>query len=479
MKVVPVIMCGGGGTRLWPASRSNYPKPFTPLIGDKTTFNLTVNRIKSASLFEPPIVIANEEHRFLVADELERLGVKGATTIAEPEARDTAAAVTAAAALVAQRDRDAVMLVLAADHLVDDAVAFALTCRDALPAAQAGRIVTFGINPTEPATGYGYIKPETTGEGVHKVAAFREKPDMKTATAYLMSGYLWNSGNFLMKASTLLEEMARFEPELARDVQQAVETGKTTPGCLHLDPEAFGKARRISIDYAVMEKSTLVDVVKANYQWSDVGNWNAIWGVANRDEAGNAFTGNVETVDVQNTLVDSQNVLTALVGVENLIVIATKDAVLVADRSRAEEVKKLVDKLKANRPDIVASHKQVARPWGHYETLELGPRHQVKRIVVSPGAKLSLQSHKYRAEHWTVVTGEAVVQLDEKRLTIGENEGVYIPLGAVHRIENATKKPVTLIEVQCGSYLGEGRHRAIRGYLRAGVSAPVSSHARR
>ena len=456
MSITPVIMCGGGGTRLWPSSRTNYPKPFVPLIGDKSTLDSTLDRVKDRTIFTAPVIIANEDHRFLVADACMKAGLKDAMLVLEPEARDTSAAIAAAAEVISRRDPKAILLVLAADHLVPDIAAFARTCQRALPAAQAGRIVTFGIQPTEPATGYGYISPgEGDSAGVHKVAQFKEKPDAATAKSYIAKGYLWNSGNFLMQASSLLAEMARFEPEIAANVKASVDSASDFWGATRLDAEAFGKARKVSIDYAIMERSDKVDVIKADYAWSDVGTWEAVWALTGKDKAGNVFIGHVEEHETRNTYVHSPDMVTALVGVKNLAVIVTADAVLIADRSRTEDVKMLVEKLKVSRPAIVAAPKRGYRPWGYYETLDLGARYQVKRIVVNQGGKLSLQKHFHRAETWTVVSGSAVVEVDNVRKLVSENESIYLPLGCVHRLENPGKLPLVLIEVQCGAYLGE------------------------
>ena len=456
MLITPVIMCGGGGTRLWPSSRTNYPKPFVPLIGEESTLDSTLARIADRSVFTAPLLIANADHRFLVADACINAGLKDAQLVLEPEARDTSAAIAAAAEVICRRDPKAVMLVLAADHLVPDRAAFAKTCLRALPAAQAGRIVTFGIHPTEPATGYGYISPgAATAEGVHHVAQFREKPDAATASAYIAKGYLWNSGNFLMQAASLLAEMAKYEPELAGAVKASVDKASDFWGALKLDADSFKQARKVSIDYAIMEKSANVDVIKADYSWSDVGTWEAVWALTPKDGDGNALIGQVEQYQVKNTYVHSPGMVTALVGVENLAVVVTADAVLIADRTRTEDVKKLVDQLKTSRPAIVAAPKRGYRPWGYYETLDLGPRYQVKRIVVHQGGKLSLQKHFHRAETWTVVSGSAIVEVDGVQKLLSENESIYLPLGCIHRLENPGKLPLVLIEVQCGAYLGE------------------------
>ena len=457
MLITPVIMCGGGGTRLWPSSRTNYPKPFVPLLGDASTFDRTLARVADRAVFTAPLIVANEDHRFLVADACMNAGCKDAQLVLEPQARDTAAAIAAAAEVLVRKNPDAVMLVLAADHVVEDFAAFSATCQHALAAAIGGRIVTFGIVPTEPATGYGYISPgpDATPEGVHKVAQFREKPEAAQAAAYIAAGYLWNSGNFLMSAKVLLAEMARLEPELAALVHASVDAATDVYGSTRLDPAAFGAARKISIDYAVMEKSDRVDVVRADYAWSDVGTWDAVWALTPKDASGNALIGEIEQFDSHDTYVHSPNMLTTLVGVRNLAIVVTADAVLVAERSRTQDVKILVDRLKIARPAAVAAPKRGYRPWGYYETLDLGTRYQVKRIVVKQGGKLSLQKHFHRAETWTVVSGAAMVEVDGVKKLLSENESIYLPLGCIHRLENPGRLPLVLIEVQCGPYLGE------------------------
>ncbi len=457
MQIVPVIMCGGGGTRLWPASRTSYPKPFVPLVGDKSTFASTLERVSDKELFTAPVILASEAHRFLVADACASAGVNDARLVLEPEARDTAAAITAAALIAQRHDPEAIMLVLAADHLIRNVAAFADICLKALPAARAGAIVTFGIRPTGPHSGYGYIQADA-GEitpGVHKVKAFHEKPDLAHARQHVAEGYLWNSGNFLMKASAFLEEIGSFEPALLKSVTTAVDQATDFWGSIRLEPEAFRQARKVSVDYAVLERSQKVGVIAATYDWSDLGTWSSVWDMIDKDASGNVLIGEVEALNASDNYVHSPGVLTALVGVKDLAVVVTADAVMIADRNQTDQVKKLVAQLEISRPAIVADPKRGYRPWGYYETLDLGHRYQVKRIVVHQGGKLSRQKHYHRAETWTVVAGSAIVEIDGERKLLSENESIYLPLGCIHRLENPGKVPVVLIEVQCGAYLGE------------------------
>lgn len=456
-RVVPVILCGGAGSRLWPYSREARPKPFLPLVDGETTFTATLKRVSDRSLFAAPVVVANEDHRFLVAEEVRELGVE-ATIILEPERRDSAAAVAVAAAFVAARDPDAVVLILAADHVVRDVAGFHDAVSAALAAARAGAIVTFGITPTNPATAYGYIRrgsalPEA--ESVSAVSAFVEKPDEETAQRYLDDGYVWNSGNFMMRAAAGLAEIERLAPEVAVAARVAVETAKTDIDFLRLDGEAFGRAPKVSFDYAVMEKTDKAAVIAATFDWSDLGTWESIWDAGRPDDSGNVVVGDAVLEAVNGSYVNADGPVVGVVGVDNVVVVATEDAVLVTDRSRSGEVKQLVARLREAYPDTVASHIRVYRPWGYYQSIDKGARYQVKRIVVKPGSRLSLQNHFHRSEHWVVVTGVARVTVDETVRLVGENESVYIPRGAVHRLDNPGKIPVELIEVQSGSYLGE------------------------
>ena len=461
MRIVPVILSGGAGTRLWPASREAYPKQFLPLLGDRSTFEDTLARISDRSVFSDPVVVTGEDFRFLVADQLERAGVSGRIVL-EPKRRDSGPAIAVAAELIRARDPDAVMLVLAADHLVTDKAAFTETVRSGLDAANAGALVAFGIKPTYPATGYGYIRPGDLMDGkVRMVASFIEKPDEERAAEFVRSGYLWNSGNFLFRADVLLGELKRFEPDIAAAAAKAAaavavdQAGGIT--FERLDRALFAASPSKSVDYAVMERTDRAAVVAANYAWSDLGSWNSLWELSSKDAEGNAVRGKVTLAGTRNSYVASDDIHTAVVGLEDIAVITTKDAVLVAHRGVANELKDLVTDLRSGAAtrSLADEHTRVLRPWGSYEGVDRGQRFQVKRIVVKPGARLSLQKHFHRAEHWIVVTGTATVEVDGATTIVRENESTYIPLGAWHRLANEGKIDLELIEVQSGSYLGE------------------------
>jgi mannose-1-phosphate guanylyltransferase/mannose-6-phosphate isomerase len=455
--IIPVIMCGGAGTRLWPASRESTPKQFMPLFGDLSTFQDTILRVGAADLFDKPIVVTHADFRFVVAEQLRALGVV-ADIVLEPVRRDSAPAVAVAALLAAQRSRDAIVLVLAADHAVSDKDAFASTCRTALTAAQAGHIVTFGIAPTSPATSYGYLaKGKALSDGTTFVLdAFVEKPNSKRAASYVDKGYLWNSGNFLFRADAMLAEIDRFAPEIGTAARAAVAAAVPDLDFLRLDTTAFKRAPKISIDYAVMEKTAKAAVTPAGYGWSDIGSWDAVWSLSPKDASGNALSGPAHVENASNVLIRSEpGVLTAVVGVDDIIVVATTDAVLVTSRANAEQVKQLVVSLTAKGYREATEHRRIYRPWGYYQGIDEGGRYQVKRIVVKPAGKLSLQKHFHRAEHWIVVHGTAEVTVDGKVTIVEENQSIYLPLGCVHRLANPGKIPLELIEVQVGSYLGE------------------------
>jgi mannose-1-phosphate guanylyltransferase/mannose-6-phosphate isomerase len=455
-KIVPVILAGGAGTRLWPVSRDALPKQFLPLVGERSTYQDTLLRVADAALFAPPIVITGADFRFFARRQAEDIGID-ATVVIEPMRRDSGPAVTAAAALAKSRDADAVVLALAADHVILDVEEFQATCAAGLKGAEAGRIVTFGITPSAPKTSYGYIrrgKPTDAG-GVDAVDAFVEKPNAETAARYVAEGYLWNSGNFLFRADVLMAELARFEPSMAEAVERSVAGANHDLGFVRLDAEAFASAPQKSIDYAVMEKTDRAAVVTGNFRWSDIGSWDAIFDIASRDKSGNSVHGTVVTADTRNCVIHSVDRLTAVLGADDLVVVSTPDAVLVVPRARAQEVRELVAKLKgAQRPEAT-EHRRGHRPWGYYDSIDKGERFQVKRIVVRPGGTLSLQKHHHRAEHWVVVRGTAEVTIGADVKAVHENESIYIPIGAVHRLANRGKIPLELIEVQTGSYLGE------------------------
>ena len=456
-QIIPAIMCGGAGTRLWPVSRESMPKQFVPLIGERSTFQQVLARISVPSLFSRPIVITNADFRFVVAEQLREQGIE-ADIVLEPSRRDSGPAVAVAALLAAERDRDALVLVLAADHVVRDADEFHRACRNAAEAASAGRIVTFGIAPNHPATSYGYIRPgaKLNGGCAHAVDTFVEKPDAVTAASHVANGYLWNSGNFLFHAATMLGEIERFEPAMAEAAKTAVNHLVRDLDFLRLAAEPFSRAPKKSIDYAVMERTSLAAVVPTDFGWSDVGSWDGAWDILDHDTAGNAIEGPVVVLDTRNSLVRSdESVLTTVIGLDDVVVVSTADAVLVSARSKAEQVKKLVEQLKAQNHRAAVEHRRIYRPWGYYQDVDIAPRYRVKRIVVKPGSKLSLQKHFHRSEHWVVVKGTAEVTVGEAVRDVHENESIYIPIGDLHRLANPGKIPLELIEVQVGSYLGE------------------------
>ena len=458
MKIVPVILSGGTGTRLWPLSREGYPKQFWPLMAERTMLQETAARAAGPG-FAPPVVVCNEAHRFLVAEQLREARIEGGRILLEPVGRNSAPAIAAAALLLREEDPETVLWLMAADAAIADVPALLQALEPAVAAARAGRIVTFGMRPTAPETGYGYI--EAGGElqglpGVLAVSRFVEKPDAATAARYATDGrHLWNSGMFVATAATLVEELERHAPDLLRAVRVAMDGAARDLDFCRLGKSAFSAVPAISIDYAVMEKTARAAVVPASIGWSDLGSWAALWEAAPKDEAGNVGVGPVEMVDAAGCYIRSEGILTGVVGLRDTVVVTTEDAVLVMPRTRAQDVKQLVDRLRATGRKEATEHRRIYRPWGHYEGLKLGERFQVKKISVRPGQKLSLQKHFHRAEHWVVVNGTAIVQRDAESILLRENESVYLPLGCVHRLENPGMIPLTLIEVQSGAYLGE------------------------
>jgi mannose-1-phosphate guanylyltransferase/mannose-6-phosphate isomerase len=455
-RIIPLVLAGGAGTRLWPVSRDAMPKQFLPLVGEKSTYQQALLRVSSPELFAPPIVMTSDAFRFFARRQAEELGID-ATVVLEPVRRDSGPAIAAGAAYARSRDPDAIVLAIAADHVILDTDLFHDACRAGREAAAQGHIVTFGIRPTAPKTSYGYIRcGEPLGiAGVSAVAAFVEKPDAATAATYVAQNYLWNSGNFLFRADALLAELKRFEPAMAEAVEAAVAAAATDLGFVRLDEQAFGRAPQKSIDYAVMEKTERAAVVEGRFRWSDIGSWDAVFEVATLDGGGNAASGPVLAIDSKGCIVHAEGQLTAVLGVEDLIVVTTPDAVLVLPRARAQDVKSVVAELQRRGRAEAREHRRVHRPWGYYESVDGGDRFQVKRIVVMPGGKLSLQKHHHRAEHWVVVRGTAEVTVGEQVRVVHENESIYIPIGSVHRLANPGRIGLELIEVQTGSYLGE------------------------
>ncbi len=453
--MIPVILSGGSGTRLWPLSRGQYPKQFLPLISEHTMVQETILRLSGLPGVNAPIAVCNEDHRFMMAEQLWEIGKKPAAIILEPVGKNTAPAV-AIAALSAESEED-VLLILPADHVITDINAFQAAITQAEILAKQGYLVTFGVVPTHPETGYGYImKDSETVGSAYKIAAFVEKPDLPTAKNYLKSGdYLWNSGMFAFTAKNFLTELEKFNPEILSVCKKALSAAKTDLDFIRLDKAIFSTCPSDSIDYAVMEKTDKGAVIPLNAGWSDVGSWSALWEVTEKDVSGNAISGDVLAVDTKNSYIFSENKLVTVIGVENLVVVETKDAVMIAPKNRVQEVKEVVDQLKKQGRSEAQVHRKAYRPWGHYDSVDSGERHQTKRIVVKPGAKLSLQKHHHRAEHWVVVKGTALVTRGDEQILLTENESTYIPLGTVHRLENPGVIPLEIVEIQSGSYLGE------------------------
>jgi mannose-1-phosphate guanylyltransferase/mannose-6-phosphate isomerase len=455
LPIIPLIMCGGAGTRLWPASREGRPKQFLPLFGPLSTFQETMRRVADPALFGRPIIVTNHQYRFVVAEQLAAIAME-ADILLEPMRRDSAPAIVAGATFAFNRDNGSMVVALAADHVVSDSSAFAKACGAARESAENDRIVTFGVRPTRPAVEYGYIRVgELIAPGVFAIKEFVEKPDVKAAERYVTDGYLWNSGNFLFRASSLLDEYRNFEPESAAAVAASVAAAGTDLGFVTLDPQSFARAAAKSIDYAVMERTKRSAVMPVAYAWSDVGSWHGVWELSEHDSSGNAARGTAVFVDTRGSYVASEKQVVALSGVEDLVVVATDDAVLVARRENGDDLRRLVSKLKEIAPAITEEHLKVHRPWGSYQSVDHGERFQVKRIVVKKGGRLSLQMHHHRAEHWVVVCGTARVTIGDEIKIVHENESIYIPIGVRHRLENPGKIDLELIEVQTGSYLGE------------------------
>jgi len=458
MHFYPVILTGGAGSRLWPVSREYYPKPLLPLFGDQTLLQDTAARLDSIAAVGNPVFVCNEEHRFLVAEQVRALGKEPEAILLEPEGRNTAPALTIAALYLVDKEPDAMMVVMPADHVIPDSEAFAVAVEQGGKLAAEGYLVTFGVVADKPETGYGYIHrgEEIDSTGVFKVDRFVEKPDQDTAQNYVDAGdYYWNAGIFLLRADRWLEEIGNLQPDILKACQQAVAGGSRDSDFVRVEKDAFLSSPSDSIDYAVMEKTDRAAVVPLQTSWSDVGSWSSIWEASEQDDEGNVTKGDVLTHDTRNSLFMAENRCVAAVGLDGVIVVETADAVLVADKNKCQDVKAIVNKLKEFGREEHRFHRRVYRPWGDYEGIDHGTRYQVKRLTVKPGAKLSLQMHHHRAEHWIVVSGTARVTRGEDVFMLSENESTYIPIGTNHRLENPGTIPLEIIEVQSGSYLGE------------------------
>jgi mannose-1-phosphate guanylyltransferase/mannose-1-phosphate guanylyltransferase/mannose-6-phosphate isomerase len=458
-RITPVLLSGGSGSRLWPLSRETYPKQLLSLLGEKTMLQQTALRVGDPAVFGDPIVVANTEHRFAIAEQLRAVGVDQPAMVLEPFGRNTAPAVAIAALIASEADPDAIILVMPVDHWVRDAAAFGAAMVAGLAAARQGKFVLFGVRPTSPATGFGYIRVGDklpAASGIHAVAGFTEKPTLETAEKFLASrDHLWNSGIFLLPARQFIEELSRLAPEVLAASRAALADAARDLDFLRLDEAAFKNCPAISIDHAVMEKTASAAVLPVAFDWSDVGSWSALWKMADKDDDGNVAIGDVVMEDATGCYVRGEGPLVAAIGVEDLIITATPDVVLVSTKDRDQDVSKVVSKLKANGHRSATQTQCVHRPWGYYQSIHAGDRFQVKRITVNPGAKLSLQKHFHRAEHWVVVNGTAIVTRDDEEILLRENESVFVPLGCMHRLENPGKVPLNLIEVQSGPYLGE------------------------
>ncbi len=452
--MIPVILSGGSGTRLWPLSRSQHPKQFLPLVSEHTMVQETVLRLQGLKNLQPPLAVCNENHRFMMAEQLRETGIHPAGIILEPVGRNTAPAI-ALAALTAQADDT--LLVLPADHVITDVPSFQSIVEKADKLAQQDYMVTFGIIPTAPETGYGYIRAgQATDESSFRIDAFVEKPDLDTAQQYVDSGdYYWNSGMFAFKAGRYLEELEKFQPDILKACRKALENAQRDLDFIRVDKEIFLNCPSDSIDYAVMEKTDQGIVIPLDAGWNDIGSWSALWDITDKDGQGNAVSGDVIALDTENSFLLSQSKLVVTVGIDNIVVIDTDDAVMIAAKDRVQDVKLVVDQLKDKQRSEASIHRKVYRPWGYYHSIDNGERHQTKRIVVNPGSRLSLQKHHHRAEHWIVVKGTAMVTRGDEKILLSENESTYIPLGVTHCLENPGVIPLEMVEVQSGSYLGE------------------------
>ena len=457
MKITPIILCGGSGTRLWPLSRKQHPKQYLPLISDNTMLQETILRLRGLDNLTDPIIVCNAEHRFLAAEQCQQIDITSPTILLEPVGRNTAPAIAAAALQSLKKTDNASLLILSADHDIQDVEAFHRAIIIASQQAQGGKLTTFGVVPTGANTRYGYIKASQEAiDGAYKVEAFVEKPDLKKAERYFEKGnYLWNSGMFMFKAETFISELTTHSPEIITSVNNAINNAKYDLDFIRLSKQAFELSPSDSIDYALMEKSNNVVVVPLDARWSDIGAWQALYDIGKKDVNGNVFKGDVIAKDTTNTYINANHHMVATIGVDNLIVVDTHDATFIATQDKAQEVKSIVESLKAKGRDEGIKNRKVYRPWGWYDSIEVGSFFQVKRLHINPGAKLSLQMHYKRAEHWVVVSGTATVIKEEEISVLKAGESTYIPIGTTHSLENKTKEQLEIIEVQSGAYLGE------------------------
>jgi len=453
--IAPIILSGGSGTRLWPVSRSLYPKQFINLINETTLFQDTILRLPENSL--DPLIICNEEHRFLAAEQLRQINKKSSGIILEPFGKNTAPAVALAALNLIKDKKDCILLVLSADHHINDVKAFLRAIQIAKPLAESGKLVTFGAKPTKPETGYGYIEVNLSEKADHyAIKSFTEKPSLNNAQLYLDDGnYFWNSGIFMFKASAYLDELKIFAPDIFYACNKSLTTIQTDSDFIRLDNNEFNACPSESIDYAIMEKTTNSIVVPLNTSWSDIGSWNSLWELKEKDKEGNVSEGDVILKNVKNTYVSSSNRLVSAIGVDNLVIVDTEDSLLVASKEYSQKINTIVNELNINNRKEAKSHRKVYRPWGYFDSLDFGNNFQVKRLLINPGAKISLQKHTHRAEHWVVVKGLATITSGEKIIELKINQSTFIPKGTIHRVENKQNSPLEIIEVQTGSYLGE------------------------